>query len=60
MKKVGIALLGLALIIIGCSRNPVTGKRMLSFMSEEKELKIGAESDPSIVAQYGIYDDKTL
>ena len=60
MKKVGIALLGLALIIIGCSRNPVTGKRMLSFMSEEKELKIGAESDPSIVAQYGIYDDKNM
>ncbi len=60
MKKVLIALLGMAIIIIGCSRNPVTGKRMLSFMSEEGELRIGAENDPAIVAQYGLYDDKAM
>ncbi len=43
-----------------CTKNPVTGKKELIFMSQEKELAIGAESHPSIVATMGIYDDKNL
>lgn len=51
----------LAIITLGgCSRNPVTGKRMVSFVSSEGEQKIGAENDPSIVAQFGLYDDPQM
>ena len=49
-----------AFIITGCSRNPVTGKRMISFVSADGEKRIGAQNDPSIVAQFGVYDDKNM
>ncbi len=55
-----ILLLLSAFIITGCSRNPVTGKRMVSLMSEEGEKRIGAENDPAIVAQFGLYDDRNM
>ncbi|WP_439557212.1 M48 family metalloprotease [Dyadobacter sp.] len=55
-------LLGLAAagLFTGCSKNPVTGKKEIIFMSKEKEIALGAESHPSIVATMGIYDDKNL
>jgi predicted Zn-dependent protease len=43
-----------------CIRNPVTGKRQLSFMGEEQEKKIGQENDPAIVAQFGLYQDQSI
>ncbi len=39
-----------------CAVNPVTGKKEVSFMSEEKEIALGKQSDPSIVASFGLYD----
>ena len=39
-----------------CAVNPVTGKKELSLMSEEKEIALGKQSDPSIVASFGLYD----
>jgi predicted Zn-dependent protease len=47
-------------MLSGCSKNPVTGKKEIIFMSKEKEIALGAESHPSIVATMGIYDDKSL
>ena len=47
-------------ILSGCSRNPVTGKKELIFMSEEKEKALGAESHPSVVATMGLYEDKNI
>ncbi|PSL32488.1 M48 family metalloprotease [Dyadobacter jiangsuensis] len=47
-------------MLAGCSKNPVTGKKEIVFMSQEKEIALGAESHPSIVATMGIYDDKNL
>lgn len=47
-------------MLAGCSKNPVTGKKEIILMSEEKEKALGAESHPSIVATMGIYDDKNL
>ncbi|PWJ60076.1 putative Zn-dependent protease [Dyadobacter jejuensis] len=52
--------MGTMWLLSGCSKNPVTGKKELIFMSQEKELAIGAESHPSVVATMGIYDDKNL
>lgn len=46
----------LIVLIVSCSRNPVTGKREFSIMSESQEVAMGKQYDPSIVAQFGRYD----
>ncbi len=53
----------IALLLLGvqsCAKNPVTGKSELMLMSTEQEKALGAESDPQVVAQYGLYPDETL
>ena len=47
-------------VIFSCSRNPVTGKKQLSFMSFDQEKAMGAQSDPAVVAQFGRYEDKKI
>lgn len=49
-----------AMSLFSCSVNPVTGKKEIVFMSQEKEIALGAESHPSIVATMGLYEDKKL
>jgi predicted Zn-dependent protease len=44
----------------GCATNPVTGKRQISFVSQSKELEMGREADPAVIAQYGLYNDSTV
>lgn len=48
------------LIISACSRNPITGKKEAFVMSEAREQALGDQSDPSIVASFGLYPDQTL
>lgn len=48
------------LILTGCSRNPVTGKKEIMFMSESQEISLGAESDPQIIAAFGLYPDDAI
>lgn len=50
------ALIGLQ----ACTRNPVTGKRQVVFMSKEQEIALGQQSHPSVVATMGVYEDKKL
>ncbi|MCZ2336891.1 MAG: M48 family metalloprotease [Chitinophagales bacterium] len=50
----------IALMISSCARNPVTGKRELSFMSESQEIALGKQYDPQIVGQYGLYENAQL
>ncbi len=45
---------------LSCAVNPVTGKRELNLLSESQEIALGTQSDPAIVAQYGLYDDEKL
>lgn len=47
-------------IIQGCAINPVTGKKQISFMSESQEIAMGKNSDPAIIAQFGLYPDDSL
>ncbi|NQY74289.1 MAG: M48 family metalloprotease [Candidatus Margulisbacteria bacterium] len=47
--------IGFLLMLQGCSRDPVTGRDQLNFVSTEKEIKVGKEADLQIKAQYGIY-----
>ena len=39
----------LGLVLTTCSRNPVTGKKELSLMSESQEIALGKEADPRIM-----------
>jgi len=43
-----------------CARNPVTGKSQVVLMSEAQEIAMGREADPQIVAQFGLYEDRSL
>lgn len=49
-----------AIILASCSRNPVTGKREIMLVSESQEQAMGLESDPAIVANFGLYDDQKM
>ena len=48
------------LLLHGCAKNPVTGKRDFMLMSEGQEKALGAQSDPQIVATMGLYEDPEL
>ena len=37
-----------AVLMTACATNPVTGKRELSFMSEEQEISVGREMDAQV------------
>ena len=50
----------MALFLLECSRNPVTGKKEFMLLSEEQEKALGAESDPGIISSYGLYEDQKL
>lgn len=55
-------LLILALATAGCTiqRNPVSGSKRAFGYTWEQEIRLGAESDPQIVAQFGLYEDEEL
>jgi predicted Zn-dependent protease len=54
------ALLLLGQSLGGCATNPVTGKRQISLVSEGKELQMGAEADPAVISEYGLYSDQEI
>ena len=62
VKYLGVfaTLLLVGLVIYGCSRNPVTGKKEVMFVSKQQELAMGAQYDPQISAMYGVYQDSEL
>ncbi len=51
-----------AVLFSGCvvQRSPITGKKRAYGYSWAQEIQIGQESDPQIVAQFGLYDDERL
>lgn len=55
-------LLGLAIVLTAdsCAVNPVSGKKQLMLLSEDQEKALGLESDPGILASYGLYEDAKL
>lgn len=48
------------LALAGCTINPATGGREFNLVSESREIALGRQGDPSVVAQYGIYEDDEL
>ncbi len=48
------------LSLSACAVNPVTGKKQIVLMSEAQEISMGQQSDPDIVAFFGLYEDPQL
>ncbi len=44
-----------ASVVSACARNPVTGERELSLISESQEIEMGREADQQVVAALGLY-----
>lgn len=55
-----LLLLAIATTLPFCAVNPVSGKKELSFMSEEREIALGKQSDPAIIAGFGLYENPEL
>jgi predicted Zn-dependent protease len=62
MKRLGLS--GIILIVLilldSCAKNPVTGKNELMLLSKDQEIAMGKQSDPEIVAFFGLYEDERL
>ncbi len=55
-----LLLIALLALIISCARNPVTGKKEIMLVSESQELQMGLQSDPGIIANFGLYQDEKM
>jgi predicted Zn-dependent protease len=55
-----ICSLAAAMLMNGCARNPVTGKKEVVLMSEEQEIQMGKDADPQVIAQFGLYNDNNM
>jgi predicted Zn-dependent protease len=60
MKKSLILITSASIFASSCAVNPVTGKKGVILVSKEQEKAMGAEADPSIINEYGLYNDPTL
>jgi predicted Zn-dependent protease len=60
MKKSFIFFTALCILGSSCAVNPVTGKKGVILVSKDQEKAMGAEADPSIVNEYGLYSDPTM
>jgi predicted Zn-dependent protease len=61
-QKLSIASLAFASLFLlpNCAINPVTGKKQLAFMSEEKEIALGKSYDPQVIAEMGQYQNPQM
>jgi len=50
----------LALVATTCATNPVTGKSEFMLLSPQDEIAMGKQTDPEIIASYGVYEDADL
>jgi predicted Zn-dependent protease len=48
---------GLATGLLGCARNPVTGKSELSLVSESQEIQMGQQASQEVAQSIGLYND---
>jgi predicted Zn-dependent protease len=59
-RKLGASLLATTVLLAACVRNPATGQRQFSLISEAQEIQMGREYDAQIVASLGLYPDTAL
>jgi predicted Zn-dependent protease len=62
MKRISVVglLLATYLLFNSCARNPVTGKKDFVLVSKEQEIAMGQQSDPEVIAFFGLYDNENL
>ncbi len=60
MKMRQIVAFLLLTVTVACAVNPATGRRELMLVSESQEIQMGRDSDPQVVAAYGLVDDPQL
>ena len=48
---------GLAVGLLSCARNPVTGKSELSLVSESQEIQMGQQAAQDVAQSIGLYQD---
>jgi predicted Zn-dependent protease len=56
LARVGLSVIAAVIVLSaigGCSTNPATGKSILSLMSREEEVTLGAEAAPQFTQQFG-------
>ncbi len=58
MKKLLVAVSLISLI--GCARNPVTGRREIVLISQGQELAMGRDNHPGILQEYGRVDNDSI
>ena len=58
MKRLLVPLV--LVVLLGCARNPVTGKREIVLVSEGQELALGAESHVAAQSEYGFLDQPAV
>ena len=58
MKKLFV--LVTLLCVLGCARNPVTGKREIVLVSESDEIALGAQSHVQAQSEYGFLDQPAV
>ncbi len=47
------ALTVVAVVVVACTTNPATGKKILNFMPVEQEIRLGSEAAPQFLNEYG-------
>lgn len=55
-----VSFLSVLIWIVSCAVNPVTGKREFMLLSDADEVQLGQQSDPQVIATYGLYDDAKI
>lgn len=65
MKKLKIwlnlsVMAAITAMVVSCAVNPVTGKTQIMLMSEGQELALGTSYDPQVIAEFGLYDNKSI
>ena len=50
----------LMVVLSSCSINPATGQRQLLLIGEGREIQMGREADPDIIASMGMYPDTAV
>lgn len=51
---------GLAVGLLSCARNPVTGKSELSLVSESQEIQMGQQAAQQVAQSIGLYNDSKV
>src|SRR6185295_10411457 len=57
---VSTVLVGCAVLVAGCARNPVTGSTDVTMVSEKGEIEQGRKAHEQVIKFYGVYEDQAL